>query len=399
MNENFKSAATNVSDLTAKAWLRAMELTAPISRNPARILPCVVEELAEKWIDAPALVSSRECMTYRLLSERSNQYARWALAQGLVNGEVVGLLMTNRPEYLAIWLGITSVGGVVALLNTNLVGASLAHCIDAVSPRHLIVSEEFIDNAVGAMPDMAGVPAIWTHGVDHPWFRRIDAEIKEAFRGPLDSKERRSVNIADRALYIYTSGTTGLPKAAVVSHGRVMQWSHWFSGLMGVDSEDRIYSCLPMYHSVGGVQVTGAALVAGGAVVIREKFSASNFWSDIVEADCTMFQYIGELCRYLLHTPPSPEESKHRIRLACGNGLAPEIWERFQDRFKLPRILEFYASTEGAVSLFNVEGKPGAIGRIPSYLPHRRAVALVRCDIEKGEPVRNEHGLLHTLRA
>ena len=97
-------------------------------------------------------------MTYRSLSERSNQYARWALAQGLVKGEVVGLLMTNRPEYLAIWLGITSVGGVVALLNTNLVGASLAHCIDAVSPKHLIVSEEFADTAVEAMPDMAQCP-------------------------------------------------------------------------------------------------------------------------------------------------------------------------------------------------------------------------------------------------
>jgi len=392
LNVNPKSAATNISDSTAKAWLRAIELTAPIARNPARILPSVVEELAEKWSDAPALVSSRECMTYRSLSERSNQYARWALAQGLEKGEVVGLLMTNRPEFLAVWLGITAVGGVVALLNTNLVGTSLAHCIDAVSPSHLIVSEEFTDNAVVAMPDMADVPAIWTHGFDHRWFRRIDAEIQETSREPLDSKERRPVSIADRALYIYTSGTTGLPKAAIVSHGRVMQWSCWFSGLMGVGPQDRIYNCLPMYHSVGGVQVPGATLVAGGTVVIREKFSATSFWNDIVQFDCTMFQYIGELCRYLLNDPPSADESKHRIRLACGNGLAHDIWERFQDRFKLPRILEFYASTEGAVSLFNVEGKPGAIGRIPSYLPHRRAVALVRCDIKTGEPARNEQG-------
>ena len=105
-----------------------------------------------------------------------------------------------------------------------------------------------------------------------------------------------------------------------------------------------------------------------------------------------MFQYIGELCRYLLNNSPSVNESKHRIRLACGNGLGHDIWERFQERFKLPRILEFYASTEGAVSLFNVEGKPGAIGRIPSYLPHRRSVALVHCDIETGEPARNDQG-------
>ena len=194
-------------------------------------------------------------MTYRALSERSNQYARWALAHGLVKGGVVGLLMTNRPEYFAIWLGITSVGGVVALLNTNLVGASLAHCIDTVSPRHLIVSEEYVDTTVEAMPDMAQVPAIWTHGVDHPWFRRIDFEIQGSFREALTPEERRPVSIADRALYIYTSGTTGLPKAAIVSHARVMQWSYWFAGMMGPQPDDRLYNCLPMYHSVGGVQV------------------------------------------------------------------------------------------------------------------------------------------------
>ncbi len=198
--------------------------------------------------------------------------------------------------------------------------------------------------------------------------------------------------IEDRALYIYTSGTTGLPKAANVSHARVMQWSHWFAGMMGAQSTDRMYNCLPMYHSVGGVQVPGATLVAGGTVVIREKFSASQFWNDIVRWDCTMFQYIGELCRYLLHAPPSPNESAHRIRMACGNGLAPEIWDDFKDRFRIPQILEFYASTEGGVSLFNVEGKRGAIGHIPAYLAHRFSPALVLFDVETGEPVRNEQG-------
>jgi len=153
-----------------------------------------------------------------------------------------------------------------------------------------------------------------------------------------------------------------------------------------------MYNCLPMYHSVGGVQAPGAVLIAGGAVVIREKFSASHFWSDIVGWDCTLFQYIGELCRYLLNAKPSAQETEHRIRLACGNGLAPEIWDAFKDRFRIPRILEFYAATEGNISLFNVQGKTGAIGHIPSYLAHRFAPALVVHDVETGEPARNEQG-------
>ncbi len=396
MIDTTTSSTNNTSGSTAEAWLRALELTSPIGRNPGRILPTVIEELAARLGDTRALLSSRECLTYRSLSSRANQYARWALSQGVVKGEVVGLLMTNRPEYIAIWLGITSVGGVVALLNTNLVGASLAHCIDAASPKHLIVAEEFADTVVDALSDLAHVPSVWTHGIDHDWFRRIDLEVGRNSGEPLTPEERQPVSIEDRALYIYTSGTTGLPKAAVVSHARVMQWSHWFAGIMGTQPEDRMYNCLPMYHSVGGVQVPGAMLVSGGSLVIREKFSASNFWNDIVLWDCTIFQYIGELCRYLLNTSPTLNESKHHLRLACGNGLAPDIWERFQKRFKLPRILEFYASTEGAVSLFNVEGKPGSIGRIPPYLPSRHATALVRFDVEKGQPVRNAQG--HCIR-
>jgi fatty-acyl-CoA synthase len=374
------------------AWMRALELTAPIPRNRERVLYSVIAERAATLGDTPALLSERECHSYRSLYERANQYAHWALKQGVAKGDVVGLLMTNRPEYLAVWLGINAVGGVVALLNTNLVGVSLAHCIDIVSPKYLIVSSEFVEPMISALPDMTATPMIWTHGVEHGWFRRMDDEIERNPRYAPDQEQLPPVTIEDRALYIYTSGTTGLPKAASVSHARVMQWSHWFAGMMAAQPEDRMYDCLPMYHSVGGVQVPGASLVAGGSLVIREKFSARNFWNDIVGWDCTIFQYIGELCRYLLHVEPSPNELRHRIRLACGNGMAPEIWERFQQRFNVPRILEFYASTEGAVSLFNVEGKPGAIGRVPSYLAHRFSPALVRFDVDAGEPVRDNRG-------
>src|SRR5271170_6149819 len=165
--------ATPTNGSPGKAWLRALELTASIARNRHRLLSTVIEERAAQLGDTPAVQSDRECLTYRELSWRINQYARWALEQRIAKGEVVGLLMSNRPEYLAIWLGITSVGGVVALLNTNLAGASLAHCVDAVLPRHLIVCADFADTAVEVMPDLAQVPAIWIHGIDHPWFRRV----------------------------------------------------------------------------------------------------------------------------------------------------------------------------------------------------------------------------------
>jgi fatty-acyl-CoA synthase len=376
---------------TSKAWLRALELTAPIAHNPSRILSTVVAERAEERGNTPALLSDRECMSYRSLAERSNQYARWAIEQGIAKGDVVGLLMTNRPEYFATWLGITSVGGVVALLNTNLVCAGLAHCINIVSPKTLIVSEELLDPLIQVLSQLEQNPSVWTHGVESSPFARIDTLV-DRLPGAMNPSERPPVTIDDRALCIYTSGTTGRPKAANVSHARIMQWSHWFAGMMGAGTTDRMYNTLPLYHSVGGVQALGAMLVGGGSSVVREKFSVRHFWDDVVRWDCSLFQYIGELCRYLVHGVPSVYETEHRIRLACGNGLAPEVWDKFQQRFHIPQILEFYASTEGGVSLFNVQGKRGAIGHVPGYLTHRFSPVLVVFDVEKGEPVRDEQG-------
>jgi fatty-acyl-CoA synthase len=380
------------SDSVAKPWLRALELTAQNARQPNRIFPTVIEDLAAELGEMPALLSDRECLTYRALAERANRYARWALDQGLGKGDTVCLFMPNRPDYLAVWLGIVKVGGVVALLNTNLAGSSLAHCINVVGPKHIIAAAELEDRLTTALPELVARPTISISGETNGPFRRLDRELERYTGETLSKKERRSVTGDDRALCIYTSGTTGLPKAANVSHARLMQWSHWFAGMMDTQSTDRMYDCLPMYHASGGVQAPGAVLVRGGSVVIREGFSASQFWADLIRWDCTLIQYIGELCRYLLHSEPSLHELEHRIRMACGNGLRPDVWQAFQVRFRIPQVLEFYAATEGCVSLFNVEGEPGAIGRIPSYLAHRFPALLVRANVEKEAPFRDERG-------
>ena len=383
-------SSARAGDTPAKAWLRALEMTAPIAANPTRTLPAMLDALAERYGDAPALLSDRETLSYRALAARANRYARWALARGVGKGDTVGLMMPNCPDYMAAWLGIARVGGVVALINTNLTGRALAHCIDIVTPRHVIVAGEFGEAWASAQPHLATRPCVWTHGACDG--RPIDWALARYDDAPLDAAEQREVTIDDKALYIYTSGTTGLPKAANVSHARVLTWSCWFAGMMDTKPEDRMYDCLPMYHSVGGVVATGALLVSGGSVVIREKFSARQFWDDVARFDCTLVQYIGELARYLVNAPPHPREATHRLRLACGNGLRADVWEAFQQRFAIPRILEFYAATEGNLSLYNADGKVGAIGRVPSFLAHRFPAAIVRFDTERDEPVRDADG-------
>jgi fatty-acyl-CoA synthase len=386
------TSAAKATGSSVQGWLRALEMTKPIAARPMRVLPVIIDELAVTFGDAPALLSDRESFSFRALANRSNRYARWALARGLAKGDVVCLLMPNRPEYMAIWLGITRVGGVVALINTNLVGASLAHCINVVSPKHIIVDAELSTAFAAAQQHVVADARVWSHGGSDRQSADIEGEVDGLSGEKLSAAEERPLTVADRALHIYTSGTTGLPKAAVVNHYRLLIWSLWFAGMMDTRSSDRMYNCLPMYHSVGGVVATGAVLVNGGSVVIRDRFSAGQLWDDVVRWDCTLLQYIGELCRYLVHTPPHRQERAHRIRLCCGNGLRGDVWNEFKDRFAIPRILEFYAATEGNVTLFNYEGKPGAIGRIPSFLAHRSPTALVRYDAESGAHLRDEQG-------
>jgi fatty-acyl-CoA synthase len=380
------------ADSPAKAWGRALEMTASIARHPATTLPILIERLAERFGSAPALLSEHQDLTYAALSERFRRYSVWALSQALAFGDAVCLMMPNSPEYFAIWLGIIRVGGVVSLINTQLVGDSLARCITGVAAKHIIADRQFVHRLVAVQQQLPPGIRIWIKGENQCGFPRIDYEIAQLAGNQLANYEHQLPTLPDRALYIYTSGTTGLPKAANVSHFRLMQWSHWFAGMMHIRPDDRMYDCLPMYHSVGGVVAIGAMLVAGGSVALRNGFSVSRFWDDITNWNCTIFQYIGELCRYLVNSAHHPHETYHRLRLCCGNGMNSDVWKQFKRRFDIPQILEFYGATEGTFSLYNFEGKPGAIGKIPPYLCHRFPMALVKFDIDRGVPQRNDDG-------
>jgi fatty-acyl-CoA synthase len=361
----------------AQAWMRALEAVARAAKDPTRTLATIIGEAASRFGEAPALLSERETFSFRALAQRMNQYSRWAIAQNIQPGDVVGLLMPNRPEYFAIWLGITKIGGVVALLNTNLAGGALAHSIEVASARRVIVAGELAPAYASASPHLRSAPEVWLHGeadVDAP---RIDQQVEALDASECSGSDRRDVRQDDRALCIYTSGTTGLPKAANISHRRIVAWSCWFAALGDLGADDRMYNCLPMYHSVGGVVAVASVLMNGGSAFIAEKFSAGRFWNEIAHRDCTIFQYIGELCRYLVNAPDQPAMRAHRLRLACGNGMSADVWSAFQRRFAVPQILEFYAATESNFSLFNAEGKPGAMGRIPGFLKLRDPVALI----------------------
>ena len=251
----------------AKSWLKAIELTSRIEADPRRLFADLVEDWAKRQPDRAALISEAETFSYRALAERINRYARWALSAGIEAGDTVCLVMPSRPDYLAAWLGITKVGGVVALINTRLVGLSLAHCVNVADADHVILANDLADVFEAALPHLNRTPKIWTHG-SHGEEASIDAALDRTDGSPLSPAERRGVTINDRALLIYTSGTTGPPKAASISHRRILNWGGWFAGLTGASPEDRLYNCLPVHHSVGGIVAPCSMLNAGASVVL-----------------------------------------------------------------------------------------------------------------------------------
>jgi fatty-acyl-CoA synthase len=381
-----------------QAWIRALDAVRIMDEAPGTTLPGLIDGLAAAHGERAALRDDGTVLSYRALAGRVNRVARWAIGQGLGAGDVVGLLMPNCPDYVAIWLGLTRAGCAVALLNTHLAADALLHSIRISGAARLIVAGALLP-AITALADrLAAGTQVWVHGEavgGHAvplCTRPIGPDLARHDSAPLTDADRRPPMPADRALLIYTSGTTGMPKAAWITHARIVEWSFWFAGMMDAQADDCLYDCLPLYHSTGGIVAVGALLVRGGSVLIRARFSASRFWDDVADGGCTIFQYIGELCRYLAAGPPHPRERQHRLRLACGNGLQGDVWTAFAQRFAIPRILEFYAATEGNVSLYNCDGRPGAIGRVPPFLAGRFPVALIRCDTETATPLRDEAG-------
>jgi fatty-acyl-CoA synthase len=375
-----------------RAVARTLRMMRAVTPDSSHTIADIVEEIAKAKPENPAIFFQDEVVTYRALHERANRVAHWAHARGIGYGDVVALFMENRPDYIAVWMGLIRLGAVVALINTNLRGAPLAHSISIALPKLSIVGDELAGPYRDAAPLLESAPHAWCLGSRAEGFDDLDSALTAAPMSDIDKSWRGAFTLKDRAFYIYTSGTTGLPKAANISHMRMLFMMYGFAGALDAKESDRLYDVLPLYHSAGGIAALGPAFLAGGALVLRRKFSVHEFWDDCYRYKPTLFQYIGELCRYLLNAPPVAHERNHNLRAIIGNGLRPEIWERFQSRFAIPKIIEFYGATEGNVSFLNYDGKAGAVGRLPWYMRRIIESRIVRFDIAREMPVRGADG-------
>ena len=352
----------------------------------------LVEDKAERLADRTAVVFEGASVTWAELNASANRYARTLESLGVARGDTVSVLMENRIEILTTIVALSKLGAIAGLINTNLREQPLIHCVTVTESKKCVFGGELTEAVQSVkselhltegsdylfVPDSDGTPA-------PNWARDLDSASAEEDSANLP--QTGDVTLGETACYIFTSGTTGLPKAAVLSNRRFMM-SAGLAASAGLQCtpEDRLYICLPLYHGTGLLIGVGASFSSGASMFIRRRFSASNFLREVREQRATCLIYIGELCRYLCNTDRQPDDHRNPLTRMMGNGLRPDVWMEFKERFGIKRISEFYGASEGNVAFANLLNKDRTIGMTSAK------VALVAYDVDADEIVRDAEG-------
>jgi len=355
-----------------------------------------VEKAAQENPNGVAIYYKDWSITYKELDDWANQIANYLASRGVGARDVVSVFVENRPELLAVTTAVSKLGAVSALLNTSQKGKILAHSINLVKPKLLILGEEGYEVYQGVKADVEIEQDEVLFLADNDCLSESAPSIPEGCidlavaARESDNSEPPIPNITnnDYVFYIYTSGTTGLPKASRMS---IFRWASSYGsmgyGATALNKDDVFYSTLPMYHATGIVVCWPAALSGKSAIAIRRKFSASEFWSDCIKYNVTAIGYVGELCRYLVNQPEKPEDTQHKVRVMLGNGLRPGIWLDFKKRFKVDRVMELYSASESNVGFINVFNFDECVGF------HQGKSTMVEYDKDTEEPLRGSDGL------
>jgi len=354
----------------------------------------IVERNAENYPDKIAVKFENIKLTYKEFNEWVNRYANYFIALGLKKGDIVDVLVPNRPEYLIIFTALGKIGAIGSLINTDLRERSLEHCLKVAPGKIIIVDEncfdafDFIrsnlnleeDTKLFFLPDQGKIPT-------PQGFIDLSQVVKDF---PSSNPSTTSnVNSSDPLAYIFTSGTTGLPKASIFIHSRMVGSCYMIGLIVGeLTLEDTMYIPLPLFHTTALCLGWAAAFGAGAAVALSRRFSVSRFWDDIYKFNATAFNYVGEMCRYLMNQPPNPNDFKNPVKTIIGNGLRPDIWKEFKKRFNITKVGEFYGASEIGLVFSNYLNFDCTVGY--SANPY----AIVKYDYDEETPVKNENGYM-----
>ncbi|MGO9925936.1 MAG: long-chain-acyl-CoA synthetase FadD6 [Mycobacterium sp.] len=343
----------------------------------------VFQERAARYGDRIFLRFGDQQLTYRDANAAANRYAAVLAARGVGSGDVVAIMLRNSPNTVLAMLAAVKCGAVAGMVNYHQRGEVLAHSLGLLDAKVLIAETDL----VSAVAECGASGTTETLTIE-------DLERFAASAPATNPASASAVQAKDTAFYIFTSGTTGFPKASVMTHLRWLKALAAFGGMgLRLKSTDTLYSCLPLYHNNALTVAVSSVINSGATLALGKSFSASRFWDEVIASEATAFIYIGEICRYLLNQPPKPTDRAHRVRLVAGNGLRPEIWNEFTNRFSIERVCEFYASSEGNAAFINIFNVPGTTGIAPMPL------AYVEYDPDTGAPLRDDRGRVRRVPA
>ena len=341
-----------------------------------------------------ALLFEEQKFSYQALNEWANQIGHFYLSIGARKGDVIAVMVENRPELLATVIALAKIGVTTALVNTSQTAKALTHSINLVKPIAVIAGEECRAAIEEVRSDLnvgtdrfhwfADQPTRVESGTAPKGWSNLAEKIDHFPK--FNTPTTHTVQGKDGLFYIYTSGTTGLPKAVIFTHSRWTLAYGTYGHVLNLNKNDVMYVTLPLYHATG-IVVCWCGVIAGHATLaLRRKFSTSSFWKDVQKFDASAIGYVGELCRYLMDAPTSENEQRHRVKKMIGNGMRPNIWDKYKARFGVEEILELYASSEGNVGFSNVFNFDNTVGFSPT--PY----AIVEFDKESNSPVKDAKG-------
>ena len=354
----------------------------------------IVERNAENYSNNIAIIFEDTKLTYKEFNEWVNRYAHYFISLGLKKGDIIEVMITNRPELLIILSASGKIGAISSLINTDLRERSLEHCLKVTPGKIIIIDEECFevfnkvksnlnlsdDQRLYFLPDKGTIPG--SEGFIHICQEVSDLHVH-------NPSIINTIKTLDTIAYLFTSGTTGFPKAAMVDHSGFIIAYYLYGIMLGeLTPEDIMYTSLPLFHGTGLFHGCVAPFGCGATIVIARKFSVSRFWEEIRKYNVTAFPYVGEVCRYLMNQPPNPEDSKNSVRVVIGNGLRPEIWMDFKKRFNIPKIGELYGAVDGNGIFANFLNFDCTIGACPT------SYAIIKYDIDEDKPVTGEDGFM-----
>ncbi len=333
-----------------------------------RVLGDILESQAQLYKDKAYLKFRNQEFSYGIVNTKANMIANGLMNMGVKKGDRVCIMLPNCPEYLFSWFGIAKAGAIEVPVNSAFKGDMLHYTINNCEAETLIVSDQYLDRIEFVSDELKllkQIIIVSEKGLGETKLsRRFNcSSFEELFSSPT-STPAVELRYFDPFAIFYTSGTTGASKGVLVSHN----WAY-VNGILKVegcrlDPSSVMYSCLPAFHMSTQILTAYTALLAGGTIILGERFNAEGFWDEMRQYGATFFLWIGAMFVRFMNMPEKPDDADNPVVVAVGAPVPEGQREKFEKRFGV-KIIDIYGQTEtNAISQMPWDGpRRGGCGK------------------------------------